>query len=222
MSSSREAILARLNDARPEMKTMERITYQPWVSGDTETLKARFIDGLRASHAEVITTDRGALNETLKTVIIDKRFSHIAIGTGGDLHCEIVKATNLVQITKSLTTLQFANDFAQCKSALFNEVDAGITHCRAGIADTGTLVLWPDSSEPRTLSLIPPAHIALIKRSTIVSNFAELMIGQGWQKKMPTNIVLVSGPSKTADIQQTLAYGAHGPSQLVVILIEDM
>jgi L-lactate dehydrogenase complex protein LldG len=222
MSNAKEAIFSRLRNASPEVKTKESITYQPWASNNSEQLKQRFIDALSASHAEVITTDRKVLNETLKTVIIDKRFSHVAIGTGGDLHCEIVKATNLVQITQSLTTLLFDSDFAQCKSTLFNEIDVGITHCRAGIADTGTLVLWPDSSEPRTLSLVPPAHIALIKRSTIVSNFAELMIGQGWQKKMPTNIVLVSGPSKTADIQQTLAYGAHGPSQLVVILIEDM
>lgn len=222
MSNAKEAIFSRLRNASPEVKTKESITYQPWASNNSEQLKQRFIDALSASHAEVITTDRKVLNETLKTVIIDKRFSHVAIGTGGDLHCEIVKATNLVQITQSLTTLLFDSDFAQCKSTLFNEIDVGITHCRAGIADTGTLVLWPDSSEPRTLSLVPPAHIALIKRSTIVSNFAELMIGQGWQKKMPTNVVLVSGPSKTADIQQTLAYGAHGPSQLVVILIEDM
>ncbi|GLS90455.1 hypothetical protein GCM10007916_15220 [Psychromonas marina] len=222
MSSSREAIFARLRDANPKVKTMETIAYQPWVSNETEVLKTRFIDGLSASHAEVLTTNRHALNETLKTLIIEKQFARIAIGTGGDLHSEIVKAISLVQITHPLNILQFDVDFAQCKSQLFNDIDAGITHCRVGIADTGTLVLWPDNTEPRTLSLIPPAHIALIKRSTIVSNFAELMVTEAWQNKMPTNIVLVSGPSKTADIQQTLAYGAHGPSQLVVILIEDM
>lgn len=127
-----------------------------------------------------------------------------------------------MQITHPLATLQFGGDFTQYKSQLFNDVDVGITHCHSGIADTGAIVLWPDRDEPRTLSLIPPAHIALIKRSTIVSNFAPLIEEQSWQNKMPTNIVLVSGPSKTADIQQTLAYGAHGPSQLVVILIEDM
>ena len=44
---------------------------------------------------------------------------------------------------------------------------------------------------------------------------------QDWSKSLPTNVVLVSSPSKTADIQQTLAYGAHGPKQLVVLLVED-
>lgn len=222
MSSSREAIFARLRDANPEVKTMETIAYQPWVSNEIEVLKTRFIDGLSASHAEVLTTNRHALNETLKRLMIEKQFARIAIGTGGDLHSEIVKAISLVQIIQPLNILPFDAEFAQCKSQLFNDIDVGITHCRAGIADTGTLVLWPDNTEPRTLSLIPPAHIALIKRSTIVSNFAELMVTEAWQNKMPTNIVLVSGPSKTADIQQTLAYGAHGPSQLIVVLIEDM
>ena len=148
--------------------------------------------------------------------MVSKQFKRIAIGTSGEFHTEIEQATQLVD------TVLYDSDINDWKSDLFNNVDAGITHCSAGIADTGTLVLWPDISEPRTLSLIPPCHIALIKRSTIVNNFAELMVKQTWQNKMPTNVVLISGPSKTADIQQTLAYGAHGPSQLVVILIEDM
>lgn len=44
---------------------------------------------------------------------------------------------------------------------------------------------------------------------------------QDWAHHMPTNALLISGPSKTADIQQTLAYGAHGPSELVVLLLTD-
>lgn len=236
MSTSRNAILSRLRDANPEAKAMEAITYQPWVSNDAQLTRQRFIDGLSASHAEVISTNRDALNDVIENIVVSKQFSRIALGTAGEFHSDIVKATQSLVTdslesksletpaieTMAVETMPFDCDISDLKSALFNDVDAGITHCRAGIADTGTLVLWPDSSEPRTLSLVPPCHIALIKRSTIVSNFAELMVTQAWQNNMPTNIVLVSGPSKTADIQQTLAYGAHGPSQLVVILIEDM
>ncbi|EAS43713.1 lactate utilization protein C [Photobacterium profundum] len=231
MSTARNAILSRLRDAEPEAKAMEAITYQPWVSNDAQLTRQRFIDGLSASHAEIISTERDALNNVIKNIVVSKQFSRIALGTAGEFHSDIVQATQSLAKgsldTKSLETpaietMPFDCDISDLKSALFNDVDAGITHCRAGIADTGTLVLWPDISEPRTLSLVPPCHIALIKRSTIVSNFAELMVTQAWQNNMPTNIVLVSGPSKTADIQQTLAYGAHGPSQLVVILIEDM
>ncbi|PSU45028.1 lactate utilization protein C [Photobacterium frigidiphilum] len=226
MSTSRNAILSRLRDAKPEAKAMETITYQPWVSNDAQLTRQRFIDGLSASHAEIISTDRDALNNVIKNIVVSKQFSRIALGTAGEFHSDIVQAIQSLATgsleTPAIETMTFDCDISDLKSALFNDVDAGITHCRAGIADTGTLMLWPDISEPRTLSLVPPCHIALIKRSTIVSNFAELMVTQAWQNNMPTNIVLVSGPSKTADIQQTLAYGAHGPSQLVVILIEDM
>ena len=216
MSSARNAILSRLRDAKPEAKAMETITYQPWVSTDNKLITERFIAGLSASHAEVISTGHQELSKLIEEVAVGKQFEQIALGTSGEFH------EHIIQATKSLKTVFFDNDIKDWKSSLFNDIDAGITHCRAGIADTGTLVLWPDVCEPRTLSLVPPCHIALIKRSTIVSNFAELMEMQTWQNNMPTNIVLVSGPSKTADIQQTLAYGAHGPSQLVVILIKDM
>ncbi len=216
MNTSRNAILSRLRAAKPEEKSMETSIYQPWSCSDNDLLKQRFINGLTTSHAEVISTERNAIHSIIERVVGSKQFKRIAIGTSGEFHAEIEKATQLVD------TVLYDSDINNWKSELFNNVSAGITHCSAGIADTGTLVLWPDISEPRTLSLIPPCHIALIKRSTIVSNFTELMVEQKWKSNMPTNVVLISGPSKTADIQQTLAYGAHGPSQLVVILIEDM
>ncbi|MFT5675778.1 MAG: L-lactate dehydrogenase complex protein LldG [Paraglaciecola sp.] len=216
MSSSRNAILTRLRDAKPTAKEMETITYKPWHSNDQKLLRQRFIAGLSASHAEVISTKQDTLNEVLEKILLSKKFKRIALGTAGDFH------KNLVQVTGPFETQIFDRDIKEWQSILFNDIDVGITHCSAGIADTGTLVLWPDVFEPRSLSLVPPSHIALIKRSTIVSNFSELMIVKAWQDNMPTNVVLVSGPSKTADIQQTLAYGAHGPSQLLVVLIEDM
>jgi L-lactate dehydrogenase complex protein LldG len=215
MSQSRYAILSRLRAANPEAKEMESISYQPWVSVSHELTKQRFVDGLTASHAEIISTKAEQINEVIESVIANKKLKRIAIGTAGEFQEKIELATQTTE------TRMFDCDFNEIKTELFNEIDAGITHCRAGIADTGTLVLWPDTAEPRSLSLVPPCHIALIQQSTIVSNFAELLIAQDWKSKMPTNVVLVSGPSKTADIQQTLAYGAHGPSQLVVILIED-
>ena len=109
----------------------------------------------------------------------------------------------------------------EMKTTLVHGVDAGLTTAVAGIAETGTLVLWPDAAEPRLLSLLPPIHVALVRASTVVDNLPELMRDQGWSSRMPTNVVLVSGPSKTADIEQTLAYGVHGPKELVVLVIED-
>lgn len=71
------------------------------------------------------------------------------------------------------------------------------------------------------MSLVPPLHIALLKASEVFDNLFEAMHTQGWAGGLPTNALLVSGPSKTADIQQTLAYGAHGPKELLVLILQD-
>ena len=106
------------------------------------------------------------------------------------------------------------------KTELFHEMDAAFTTSRCAIASTGTIVVWPTEQEPRQLSLVPPIHIVLVDGSKVANNFDELMEAEQWQSGMPANSVLISGPSKTADIQQTLAYGAHGPKELVVLLLD--
>jgi L-lactate dehydrogenase complex protein LldG len=107
----------------------------------------------------------------------------------------------------------------ELKAALFNDVDAGFTAVRSAIAETGSLVLWPTPEEPRLLSLVPPIHVALLRTAAINETFLGTMREEGWARGMPANALLISGPSKTADIEQTLAYGVHGPKRLVVVLV---
>lgn len=107
------------------------------------------------------------------------------------------------------------------KAEMFQQTPASLTVARAAIAETGTLILWPDADEPRLMSLVPPVHVVLLDAGKIYNTFFEAMQTEGWANGLPTNSLLVSGPSKTADIQQTLAYGAHGPKELVVLMIGD-
>ncbi len=81
--------------------------------------------------------------------------------------------------------------------------------------------MWPTREEPRLMSLVPPVHFAILKASEIHDNFYEIQQKFQWAAGMPTNALLVSGPSKTADIEQVLAYGAHGPKDLIVLILED-
>jgi L-lactate dehydrogenase complex protein LldG len=99
-------------------------------------------------------------------------------------------------------------------------VDAGFTVARSGIASTGTLIVAPDAGSPRTMSLVPPLHIALVYAHSLHADLHAAMRAEHWQAGMPTNLVMISGPSKTSDIQQTLAYGAHGPRELWVVIVE--
>jgi L-lactate dehydrogenase complex protein LldG len=106
------------------------------------------------------------------------------------------------------------------KSELF-DIDAGITGTRGGIAETGALILWPTSEEPRLMSLVPPIHIAVLFASRIHNTFSDAIRSEKWADGMPANALLISGPSKTADIEMTLAFGVHGPKELVVIVVND-
>ena len=63
-------------------------------------------------------------------------------------------------------------------------------------------------------------HIALLEADRLYENFAELIEQENWAQGMPTNALLISGPSKTADIEQTLAYGIHGPKQLLTLILD--
>lgn len=104
------------------------------------------------------------------------------------------------------------------KDQLFH-TDAAITSTLGGIAETGAVILWPDEKEPRLMSLVPPIHIAVLDADKIVNTFGEAMQTQNWSEKMPTNAVLISGPSKTADIELILAFGVHGPKELIVLIL---
>ncbi len=105
------------------------------------------------------------------------------------------------------------------KDQLFT-IDAGITSTAGAIADPGALILWPSEKEPRLMSLVPSIHIAVLEADKIFSSFLEAMQKEKWSTKMPTNVVLISGPSKTADIEMTLAFGVHGPRELIVLILD--
>jgi L-lactate dehydrogenase complex protein LldG len=116
--------------------------------------------------------------------------------------------------------ISYKKDVEQLKEMVFN-VDAGITSAAGAIAETGALILWPSEKEPRLMSIVPPLHIAVLKANTIHNSLSEVIQKENWPAKMPTNVVLVSGPSKTADIEMTLAFGVHGPKELIVLILED-
>ena len=115
--------------------------------------------------------------------------------------------------------IPYETEIENFKERLFS-IDAGITTVAGAIADPGALILWPSEKEPRLMSLVPSIHIAVLEADKIFSSFLEAMQAEKWSIQMPTNVVLISGPSKTADIEMTLAFGVHGPRELIVLILE--
>ncbi|MCF7528864.1 LutC/YkgG family protein [Neisseria lisongii] len=119
-----------------------------------------------------------------------------------------------------IEALDYDRVIDEWKDEFFTQVDAGFSGSKCGIARTGTIMLESSPQEPRSLSLVPPIHFCLFDAANMYGEFHHALAGEKLlENGMPTNLILVSGPSKTADIQLTLAYGAHGPRDLVVLAL---
>ncbi|MCC6263233.1 MAG: lactate utilization protein [Bryobacterales bacterium] len=95
----------------------------------------------------------------------------------------------------------------------------GITSADYALADTGTLVMLSSVAEARLVSLLPPIHVALVPRERLLSGLDELFTEMPVPAAVSSSMVLITGPSRTADIEQILVRGVHGPGELHVILV---
>ena len=98
--------------------------------------------------------------------------------------------------------------------------DVGISRAQACIAETGTLLLDSSRERNRLVSLVPPVHIALVNASQIVGTLGEALSLLRQTEQVSAIVTLVTGPSRTADIELTLAIGVHGPQELYVVVNE--
>jgi L-lactate utilization protein LutC len=97
--------------------------------------------------------------------------------------------------------------------------DFGITSADYALADTGTLVMLSSPREPRMISLLPPVHIAVMPREKILTGLDELFTVLPGPSRETSSMVLITGPSRTADIEQILVRGVHGPGEIHVIVV---
>jgi L-lactate dehydrogenase complex protein LldG len=98
----------------------------------------------------------------------------------------------------------------------------GLQHAFAGIAETGTLMLPSGPDRPTTVNLLPDTAMVLLRASRLVGAYEDAWDRlRAEQRGMPRNVMLVPGPSRSADIEQTLELGAHGPRRLHILLVED-
>jgi L-lactate dehydrogenase complex protein LldG len=95
--------------------------------------------------------------------------------------------------------------------------DAGVSTALYGLADTGSVVLVPSSDEPRARSLLPDVHVTLLHEDRILPGLDQLFAELGHD--LPSALAIVSGPSRSADIEQKLAVGVHGPGEVHVVLL---
>lgn len=102
-----------------------------------------------------------------------------------------------------------------------SEAAVGVSGVDYALADTGTLVLLAREGQSRSVSLLPPVHIAIVKPEQIVSGLDDFfpLLRQEHGSRMSSAVTFITGPSRTADIELTLVIGVHGPQELHIVLL---
>ncbi|KWH38091.1 LutC/YkgG family protein [Burkholderia stagnalis] len=223
--SARDAILARLRAAAPGADASAAASLDTRIdthyaaqrtaaAADPHTLAHAMQTALAASHADVWCADAAAWPAQLAGRLAAAGVRRLLLDPARAESAALARA-----LPDAVAAVPFDRPIDAWKAELFDTIDAGFTVARSGIAATGTVVLAPDAGTPRTVSLVPPLHVALVHAHTLHADLHAAVHAERWHAGMPTNLVLVSGPSKTSDIQQTLAYGAHGPRRLWVVIV---
>jgi L-lactate dehydrogenase complex protein LldF len=167
-------------------------------------LQERFISELRLLGGTAQVIKRADLADEILTILTNHQVSTLIAWPEADLPAGLLESLERAGIE---VTAQ-ADPSAQ----------AGLTGSYGAIAETGTLILAGGQGRLQTASLLPPLHIALLESDRIYASLADVTCLPEIQA-FPT-VVLVSGPSRTADIEMTLTIGVHGPGELHVIILE--
>jgi len=219
VSTARDNILARLRAAagNPASAAAPRhfsvIEEKEWPADERA---AQLVRLMRAVNTEVHETSDAAWPALLAELCVAKGVGRLCLAPT----TPVGAAASAALEGSGVERVAYDRDIEAWKEELFFSVDAGLTSVVAGIAETGSLLVIPTAEEPRLLSLAPPIHFAVLSRATIGNTLLEVLRRQAFGDTLPTNVLLISGPSKTADIEQTLVYGVHGPRQLVVLLTD--
>jgi L-lactate dehydrogenase complex protein LldG len=216
---ARDAIFARLNAADrrplqdgPQAEAMPAKTYSR--KEKIENLQ-RLMEAMRT---EIHVTDAAHWLDKLEDVLRARKVKTLLFAPGSEIGSSLQQHFRTPGDGRP-ELIAYDRETEQLKETVFN-VDAGITATYGAIAEIGALILWSSPEEPRQISLVPPIHVSVLKADKIYNTFLEVIQKENWAGKMPTNAFLISGPSKTADIELTLAFGVHGPKELIVLIVD--
>jgi len=203
MSTAREEILKKLSNSVhqvPEPPDFEQPVFPPVIFPLEQTFKTQ----LEAIHGKVfIFQSEAELFKSLKTNL--QQFD------AENIFC------SEPEIMKNLARFEIGfNEYA----GVVKNMEVGITGCEFLVAQTGSAMVSSVQGGGRQMNIFPPLHIIIAKKNQLVATLedAYLLIQEKYAEGLPSQIALVTGPSRTADIEKTLVLGAHGPRELWVII----
>jgi L-lactate utilization protein LutC len=170
--------------------------------------------GVRTHHAATIDSAAEYVEH-----IASKREARIIIGSCA----EVVESLGL-DVRLGTHGIRYVTEAGEANfRSIASEADIGVSGIDYALADTGTLVLLTGEGQARSISLLPPVHIAVVNPDQIVSGLDDLFAlarSERKDKQLPSAVTFITGPSRTADIELTLVIGVHGPQELHVVILE--
>ena len=222
MSTNKETFLgeirAKLSAGRPnavDLPSEEATARMRLAAGERPALIEKFVRGAEA--AEMVTYrcgDAASLREKMTDLIARLQASRIVLGED-DLVKELELRETIAAID-GVEILSFNDGAASPREAAF-AADCGITVADAALAETGSLILRSSARSPLLLSLAPTVHICIVEAQHLVADLLDFLHPESLSDG---TVTLVTGPSKTADIEMTLVRGAHGPMAEHVFILE--
>jgi L-lactate dehydrogenase complex protein LldG len=120
---------------------------------------------------------------------------------------------------KIVRTLPVADVERAAMRSRVASADLGIAEADFAIASTGTLAVVSTDSRPSSLTLLPPASLVIVQIDRMMATLAEVLAAMGPQGVAAHRLTLITGPSRTADIEKRIVLGVHGPKSLHVVVV---
>ncbi|MEQ1761521.1 MAG: lactate utilization protein [Pyrinomonadaceae bacterium] len=166
--------------------------------------------------ADQFATELSAVGGEVYRSSNEEQAIDLITGTLGEIGAKRVAISDMsLRESKAFEGIDLIQD--PSREELF-AVDAGISTAQLAIAETGTLVLRSSMETHRLVSLVPPVHICVLNTANIKLSMSDVL--EELSSKIDPTITFITGPSRTSDIELTLAIGVHGPKRLIVILID--
>ena len=173
-------------------------------TGDAAVLRERFVERARAADAEVVSLgSRDELPALVARACAESKLEARAAAAPDD----------------ALGTLDWRGAGMAVEARAGRADDkCSVGVARAGVAETGTLVMLSGPDSPVTLNFLPDLHVVLLAADDIVGSYEDAWARLRERGGMPRSVNWITGPSRSADIEQRLQLGAHGPVRLIVAL----
>ena len=164
--------------------------------------------------------------ERFEAKMLEKSATLVRLASFADVGAEVarfvasVNASQRLCVSRALAAIDWPAGFEVEHRAARREDETSVTPCFAAVAESGAVVTLSAPDTPSTLNFVPDNHIVIVQAAQVVRDFED--VWTQWRasgRLIPRSINMISGPSRTADIEMTIQLGAHGPRRLHILLI---